>query len=239
MLPPQAIDTVTRCSLFDNLTEADRDQIIAAGRLYDMPQGSFFFHQGEDSTMLYVIVTGRVKLAQVTAEGHQVIVDYFGPGEGLGIVMALNHMPYPLSAEAIEPCSAIGWSREAMLDLMRQHSQLALNGMNMVGRRFTQMQHRFQELATQRVEQRVARALVRLVRQFGRRTADGVLIDMPLSREDLAQMTGTNLYSVSRILSKWEHDDIIATGRKRVTLLKPHELIALAEDIPPPGEPPE
>jgi hypothetical protein len=57
---------------------------------------------------------------------------------------------------------------------------------------------------------------------------------MPLSREDLAQMTGTNLYNVSRILSKWENEGLIATGRKQVTLLKAHELVVLAEDIPPP-----
>jgi CRP-like cAMP-binding protein len=234
MLGPAQCEAVMRCALFRDLPSDDSEAIIAAGRVYQAPPGHFFFHQGEDSTMLYVIAEGRVKLSQVTADGQQVIVNYFGPGEGLGIIMALNHSPYPLSAEIIESCVAVGWTRETMLDLMQGNAQLALNGMNMVGQRFTQMQSRFQELATQRVEQRVARALLRLVRQFGRRTADGILIDMALSREDLAQMTGTNLYNVSRILSKWESDGLIATGRKRVTLVKAHELVALAEDLPPP-----
>lgn len=224
------------CALFKGISSEDCDRFVAAGRIYEVQPGGFFFQQGEDSTMLYVILAGRVKLSQVTSEGHQVIVDYFGPGEGLGIIMALNELPYPLTAEAIEPCSAAGWSRETMLDLMQGNAQLAINGMNMVGRRFTQMQNRFQELATQRVEQRLARALMRLVRQFGRRTEEGVLIDISLSREDLAQMTGTNLYNVSRILSKWESNGLIATGRKQVTLLKAHELVVLAEDIPPPAE---
>lgn len=227
-----------RCALFDQLLPGECEAIIAAGRLRDVPQGGFFFHQGDPSTMLYVLVAGRVKLSQVTADGHQVIVNYFGPGEGLGIVMALNELPFPLSAEAVEPCTAVGWSRETMLDLMRQSAQLAINGMNMVGRRFAQMQNRFQELATRRVEQRVALALLRLVRQFGQRTEAGVLIDMALSREELAQMTGTNLYNVSRILSKWEADGLITTGRKRVTLKQAHELVRLAEDLPEPPRPP-
>jgi CRP-like cAMP-binding protein len=235
LLSSEVTETVARFGLFREISPEECAHIVAAGRIFDLPEGGFFFHQGDDSTMLYVLVSGRVKLSQVTSDGHQVIVNYFGPGEGLGVVMALNEMPYPLSAEAIEPCTAVGWSRETMLDLMQNNAQLAINGMSMVGRRFAQMQHRFQELATQRVEQRVARALLRLVRQFGRRVEGGVLIDMPLSREDLAQMTGTNLYNVSRILSKWEADGVIATGRKQVTLLKAHELVVLAEDIPPPG----
>ena len=131
---------------------------------------------------------------------------------------------------------AVGWPRGVMLDLMEDNARLALNGMRMVGQRFAQMQGRFQELATQRVEQRVARALLRLVRQFGRRVDEGVLIDIALSREELAQMTGTNLYQVSRILSKWEQAGWIVSARKRVILKKSHELVALAEDLPTPGQ---
>ncbi len=223
-------------SLFEGLSADEIDRVMAAGRTYEVAQGDCFFQQGEDSLMLYVLVTGRVKLSQVTADGHQVIVAYYGPGEGLGIIMALNRQPYPLTAEAIEPCAAVGWRREVMLDLMQDNAQLALNGMRMVGQRFAQMQGRFQELATQRVEQRVARALLRLVRQFGRRVDEGVLIDIALSREELAQMTGTNLYNVSRILSKWEHAGWIVSARKRIVLRKSHELVALAEDLPTPGQ---
>ncbi len=232
MVSAELLAVVARCALFNGLSPDECRDILAAGRAYEMPQGGFYVHQGEPSTMLYVITAGRVKLSQVTPDGQQVIVDYFGPGEGLGIVVGLNNTPYPVSAEAIEPSAAVGWSRETMLELMHGHPQLALNGIQMVGQRFAQMQNRFQELATQRVEQRVARALLRLVRQFGRRTDEGVLIDIALSREELAQMTGTNLYSVSRILSKWEADGTIATGRKRVTLKRAHELVMLAEDLP-------
>ena len=232
MLPADQRGVIARFSLFEGLAESEFDSVIVAGRTYDVGQGEFYFHQGEESTMLYVIVAGRVKLSQVTADGQQVIVAYFGPGEGLGIVMALNQQPYPLSAEAIEPCAAVGWRREVMLALMHDNAQLALNGMRMVGQRFGQMQSRFQELATQRVEQRVARALLRLVRQFGRRVDEGVLIDIAISREELAQMTGTNLYNVSRILSKWEQSGWIVSTRKRIILKKSHELVILAEDLP-------
>lgn len=232
MTAPDVCLTVSQCALFRDLSAADCNTIIQAGRVYMLPAGATFFHQGDDSNMLYVILEGRVKLTKVTSDGQQVIVNVFGPGEGLGIIVALNHTPYPVSAEIIEACQAIGWSRDQMLGLMRENPQLALNGMWLVGKRFSEMQDQFEELATQRVEQRVARTILRLVRQFGRRTDEGVLIDMPLTREDIAQMSGTNLYQVSRILSRWEQAGYITTGRKQVVLRKAHEIVAIAEDLP-------
>jgi CRP-like cAMP-binding protein len=115
-----------------------------------------------------------------------------------------------------------------MLDCPR----LALNGMKVIAGRFAELQDRYRELATERVERRVARALLRLVRQVGRQIEGGVLIDMPLSRQDLAEMTGTTLYTVSRILSKWEERGLVDGGRERVVLRKSHELVIIAEDLP-------
>jgi CRP-like cAMP-binding protein len=180
---------------------------------------------------MYIIVSGRVKMSQVSADGDQVIVDYFGPGDGLGIIVALSELPYPLSAAAMEECLAICWDRDTMLELMREYPQIALNGIAMIGRRFAHLQQRYQELATQRAEQRVALTLLRFVRQFGKRTDEGVLIDMPLTREELAQMTGTNLYNVSRILSRWEQLGYIVTKKRYICLLKSHELVMIAQDI--------
>lgn len=223
---------ITQTAFFQGLSEEDCQAIMAAGRFHQFAQGEFFFHQGDDAVMMYILLTGRVKLSQVSADGDQVIINYFGPGNGLGIIVALSNMFYPLSTEAIEPCTAIGWSRPTMQQLLLEYPRLALNGLNMIGRRFARLQERFQEMATEQVERRVARAILRLIRQFGRRTDEGVLLDMPITREELAQLTGTNLYQVSRILSKWEQAGYISTGRKQVTLLKAHELVAIAEDLP-------
>ena len=79
---------------------------------------------------------------------------------------------------------------------------------------------------------RVARALLRLVREAGRRLATGVEIDFPVSRQDIAEMTGTTLYTVSRLMSSWEERGILGGGRQRIVLLKPHALVAIAEDLP-------
>jgi CRP-like cAMP-binding protein len=102
-----------------------------------------------------------------------------------------------------------------------------------IARHYRRLLDRYQELATERVEQRVARALLRLARQVGQKEEDGILINLPLSREDLAEMIGTTLYTVSRILSRWEHQGLVKTGRERVLIRNPHALVDIAEDLPP------
>jgi CRP-like cAMP-binding protein len=88
------------------------------------------------------------------------------------------------------------------------------------------------EMATERVERRVARALLRLAREAGKRTEAGIEIAMPLSRQDVAEMTGTTLYTVSRLLSAWEQDGLVETGRQRVVIKQAHALVKIAEDLP-------
>lgn len=224
-------ETLARCALLDGLTADACAAILANGRLRHFRAGEFCFHQGEDAVTLYIIAAGRVKLTQVTANGDQVIVNYFGPGSGLGIIVALSGMAYPLSAEAIESCAAISWHRDEMKGLMLRHPRLALNGMEMIAGRFVRLQERFSDVATKQVEQRVARTLLRLVRQFGQRVEQGVLIDIPLSRQNLAEMTGTNLYNVSRILRKWEKAGLVSSRRETVIICKAHELVIIGEDL--------
>ena len=150
----------------------------------------------------------------------------------MGIIVALSNTTYPLSAEVVMDCIALSWDYEGTIGLMEQYPRLALNGLRLVAGRFHELQNRYRELSTERVEQRVARAVLRLARQSGRRTEKGVLLDLPISRQDLGEMTGTTLYTVSRILSGWEQMGLIETGRERIVIRSPHDLVVIAEDLP-------
>jgi len=101
---------------------------------------------------------------------------------------------------------------------------LTLNAMSALTDRVICLQTKVQQLATERVEQRIAHSLLLLAQHMGKEQEDGILINMPLTHRDLAEMSGTNIYSVSRVLHKWEEKDIIATGRKRVLLRSPERL---------------
>ncbi|GAB4530055.1 MAG: hypothetical protein Kow0063_07720 [Anaerolineae bacterium] len=177
-------------------------------------------------------------MTQVTSEGHQVLVRFAGPGDCFGCIAALSGAVYTLSGQAVDDCLALAWDGETVARLMESYPRLALNVLELIAGYYKRLLDRYQELLTERVEQRVARALLRLARQAGQKVEGGVLIGLPLSREDLAQMTGTTLYTVSRILSRWEHEGFIEAGRERVLIHHPHAIVAIGEDLPP-DTPPE
>jgi CRP-like cAMP-binding protein len=194
--------------------------------------GEFFFNEGEPAEEFFVLTGGRVKLTQVTPEGHQVVLRLAGPGDAFGGAGAFGEPTYPITAEALEPSSALTWSSTSMRQLLETEPTVTLNAVHFVAARLHDLQRRHRELMTERVERRVARALLRLVQDAGRRVEAGVEIDFPVSRQDIAEMTGTTLFTVSRLLSGWEERGIVQSGRQRIVITRPHALVAIADDLP-------
>ena len=218
---------------FRGLHAADLQAVLQAAHRRQVERNAFFFHQGDPAIEFYVLIQGEAKLTQVTPEGHQMLVRFVGPGECFGGVAALINADYTLSAQAVEDCLALTWDGETLAQLMERYPRIALNVMAVQAGQYRQLLDRYQQLVTERVERRVARTLLRLAGQVGQKAEDGVLIGLPLSREDLAEMTGTTLYTVSRILSRWERQGLVEAGRERVLVHLPHALVAIAEDLPP------
>ncbi len=189
------------------------------------------FAQGDPAIHSYVLETGRMRLVQLHPDGRTMIYRILTPGEFFGGIAALGDETYPVSAEAVEASVVLGWSRETMYRILRAHPQVALNLLRVQARRIQELQERVNELAWERVERRVARAVLRLARHVGRRIEEGVLVDVPLSREDLANLTGTTLYTTSRILSQWEQRGFVRAGRQRLVIRAPHALVEIAEDL--------
>jgi CRP-like cAMP-binding protein len=218
-------------ALFESLEPAALREVRAAARTRQVAAGSTFFDEGDPAATFFVLEAGSVKFIQLTPEGHQVVLRLIGAGDAFGGVAAFGGATYPVTAEAVTEATALEWPGSVMAALMERHPKLAINAVRFVAERLHELQVRYRQLATEKVERRVARALLRLVQQSGRRTEAGVLIDLPLSREDIAQMTGTTLYTVSRIISRLEADGVVEAGRQRMVIRNPHALMSVADDL--------
>ncbi len=233
---PFSIQALQTIPLFAGLCTDELEPIVRAAQRQQIPPGNRFFWQGDPAATIYVLVHGQVRLTQVTPDGQQVILRLVGPHQMFGAISALGSGEYPASAEALVACEALAWDAAWLLQSFDRIPHLARNGMALMAGRIEELQDRLREMATERAERRLARTLLRLIRHAGRKVDGGILLDLPLTRQDLAEMSGTTLYTVSRILSRWESQGITENDRRQVLVRAPHELVAIAEDLPCAGE---
>jgi len=216
--------------LFAGLGSDQLDDILRDARAARYPKNTPVFRQGEPADSFFVLLHGHLRVMKTTPDGQQVVVRYVVPGEVFGVAMAMGWKTYPATPVAVEDSVALVWPAGAWPQLVATYPSLASNTLQTVGNRLQDAHTRVVEMSTQQVERRVAHALLRLAKQAGRRIEHGVQIDFPISRQDVAEMTGTTLHTVSRILSAWEQQGLVESGRQRIVLRDPHKLFMLAEE---------
>ena len=215
-------------ALFDGVDAQSLGEIVREGRSRRIARGAVIFRQGEKATACHVLVSGRVRIARSAPDAGDLVIRYVGAGEMFGTLALFHGGTYPANATAITDCVEIQWSAAALKRLIERYPGIAVNALRIVGERLDELQQRLHELTAERVEQRIARALARLGRQTGKAGEHGIEIGFPLSRKDLAALTGTGHYTVSRILSDWQERGIIDSARKRITIRDPGALDAMA-----------
>ena len=230
-MPSSHIDLLKPVALFSGLDGPALRSVSDAARIRETKAGLSFFREGDPAESFFIVQSGSVKLTQVTPEGHQVVLRLIGAGDPFGGVAAFGGGAYPVSAEAVTDVTALEWPGPVMASLMETYPKLAINAVRFVAARLHELQVQYRQLATEKVERRVARALLRLGEQAGRRTEAGILIDLPLSREDIVQMTGTTLYTVSRIISRFEADGLVEAGRQHIVIRDVQALTSIADDL--------
>lgn len=215
--------------LFANMSDSDLDRLLARANMRRVAPGETVFEQGQKATQFFLLLHGRLKVTQVTPEGQQIIVRVVHPGDIFGFAQALQRDDYPGTPIAAAESVVICWPNEVWSHFVEQNPHLAINAMRSIGQRLQEAHTRIREMATEEVERRVAHAVLRLMDQAGKREAEGVRIDFPLTRQDVAEMTGTTLHTVSRIFSAWESRGIVKGGRQKLLVRDRPRLEALAE----------
>ena len=219
-------------SLFQAVNPEVFNLAVESGVLRSIEEGGFYFMQGDPAAHAYVLVEGRVKMIQIAPNGQQITLRIMTPGQTFGGIAMLNPQAgYPATAQAVENSVAMAWDTAKLRTLAEKDPVLSLNTMQLMHGYITELQERQKALVTQRVEQRVARILLKLAAQVGKKVAEGVLIDIPLTRQDVAEMSGTTLFTVSRTLNEWERSGLLSIGRERVVIRDPHGLVRMADDL--------
>lgn len=216
--------------IFTGLSETELECVQSLSSPRQVPAGQAVFEQGGKATHFFLLASGRLKVTQVTPNGQQIIVRMVHPGDIFGFARALRRDDYPGTAAAVTESTVICWPTGLWQTLIDRWPVLATSVLVTIGQRLEEAHTRIREMATHEAERRIAHTLIRLCRHAGRAEADGIRIDFPITRQDLAEMTGTTLHYVSRIVSAWEARGIVKGGRQKVLVAQPDRLrlIALA-----------
>jgi CRP-like cAMP-binding protein len=224
-----AIDDVLRASsLFRRVGPEDRKRLASVAHLKFYTRGDVIFRESDPSDAFYTVVSGRVKVFKVLPTGKEVILEIFGTGDPFGAVAAYEGRPFPASAMALEDTTCLLLDRTSFFALLEQHPSLVRGLLQGMTQRLVELTNRLAELSGGRIEARLARLFLKLADTSGRPERGGTFIPLPLSRQELADLTGTTIETCIRIMSRWGKETVVLTEKDGFLLMDRGALEALA-----------
>lgn len=209
---------------FAGATDAELREVLSDASIKHIGSQNALFHEGDSADNFYILLDGVFRILRTTDNGEQVVVLHIAPGQMFGIAKAYDSPAYRMTAHAAKPSLALSWPSEKWDGFVSKYPHFKVATRKAIGHRINEMQDKIVEMATLRVEQRIAKAIMRLIEAHGQPTGDGVEIGFPITRQDLSEMTGTTLHSVSRYLSKWQREGIISSARRRIVVKRSADL---------------
>lgn len=219
-------------ALFRGVAEPDLRAILQAAQTRRIARKTPVFSQGQQAKEFFVLLSGHLKVVQAAPDGQQTILRIIGPGDPYGMAVAIGRADYPGTAVAMEESLTLVWPSSEWRRLVERAPQLAANALQTVGRRLQEAHARIREFSTDEAERRIARALLGALGESGNDRAASAG-GFPITRQEIAEMAGTTIYTVSRVLSAWQDQGLLEGGRERVIIKDRIRLRAIADRTPP------
>ena len=212
-------DLLRRLSFFRRLSPELRARVVAVAHIKSHGKGELIFAEGEPADAFMTIVSGRVKVFKSTPAGKEIILEIFGAGDPLGAVAVYEGAPFFASAQALEPSEILSIDQRAFFRLLEDDPAMVRGLLSGLTIRLAELTRRLAEMSGARVDARFARLFLKLGDQIGRQDRGGLFVPMPLSRQELADLTGTTIETAIRIMSRWQKEDVLHTEKDGFVLI--------------------
>jgi CRP-like cAMP-binding protein len=217
--------TMAQTPLFSGLSREDLDQIGGIAQQKDYKRGQAIFWDGDPGIGFYVVADGKVKIYKTSADGKEQILHIYGPGHPFGEVPVFSGNRFPANAQALEKSRLFFFPRKDFIQLIASHPSLALNMLAVLSMRLRQFTVQVENLSLKEVPARLASYLVYLsIEQAG-----ATVVDLPISKGQLASLLGTIPETLSRIFNKMGQLHLISVDGSRIGLLDRDALENLAD----------
>ncbi len=222
-----------RCDLFERLSDEELRRLESYSRLRKFPRNSPIYLPAEEADAVLVLASGRVKIGSFTSEGKQAILAFIEPGEIFGELALFGEARREEYAEAIEPSVVILIPRTEMQRLMETHAGVSLGVTKLIGLRRRRVERRLKYLLFRSNRERTVHLLLELAEQYGRETPEGVLVDIKLSHQDLANVIGSTRETVTVVLGELQAEGFLKLGRRKIVITRMGPMAASVEATPP------
>lgn len=210
------IETLKKCEIFSGLTGKELSGISALFEERRIKKDEYIFMEEDPSGWFYILSSGRVKIVKHSQSGKDIILEIISPGDVFGGVAVLDKKPFPASAQAMEPVSVVRISRRNLFDLMEEHPVLKLAIVKSFSDRLRNAHETLKNIATERVERRIASLLLKLSEKVGIDDKGYKKLDFPLTRQEIAEMVGTTVETCIRTMSKYQKEGRVKSSGGRI-----------------------
>jgi CRP/FNR family transcriptional regulator, nitrogen oxide reductase regulator len=222
------LQLLSRLSFFAALTHAEVAEVNKLFREQGYrPEASIYF-AGDPASRLYVVAAGKVKMLRHTLSGQDVLLEILTPGELFGTLAALGETHYPATAQALTTCCVLAIDAGDFQRILQRFPSVALRVLDVTAARLQEAYETIRQLSADSAERRIAALLLKLAEKVGEQRPEGLLLQIPLSRQDIAAMTGATPETASRILSHFRKAGLVRSGRQWIALTDPAALAAIA-----------
>ncbi len=214
------VEFLKRMDLFKNFSDKELEEIAKYFHEKHYNKGDYLFFEEEAEPGIYILVEGLIKLIKETPDGKTIIVRLVFPKEMFGWVEIPHRKPrYTYTAQAVLPSTVLYMSNQDFINLSLKYPQLALMITCDISEHLLETYEVLKSIASGKVEERIAKLLLELADKIGKETPEGYLvIEAPITRQDIAEMTGTTVETAIRIMSRWKKEGIIDTERGKIVL---------------------
>jgi CRP/FNR family transcriptional regulator len=218
---------LNKISIFSTLGSAELKELTPYLISTSVRKKEVIFSEGDPSEWFYIVTEGKVKITKLSQDGKEIILEVIHPMDFFGGLAVIRGFPYPANAVAMEDSKLLKISRSNLMRVLDRFPNLMYCMAQQVGDRMKESHETLKNIALERVEARIASLLLKLGDKTGIKTADGVVIDMKLTKQDIAEMVGTTVETSIRTMSKFKKIGIVAEKEGKIVIKNLEKLKAL------------
>ena len=204
--------------IFKDLSPEDIQSLVQDALRKKMAKGQTLFFQGDPADEVFLIKGGRIKLTKVLEDGTELMLDIRKAGDFVGENMFSEEGQYPVSAVCLEDTMTCGFSRSQFEGLVMEHPKVGLQIIKTLSERISSLTDRVSNLAIANIEERLYRVLSNVAKEHGTQSSQGLVIQFPLTHEDLGFLTGAHRVTITRAMKALKESGKIILENRRLIL---------------------